>query len=199
MTLYTHSGSLPQHLYVWVRSSFLRNDITDKGAYEPVVWFGLSSTPSRAWGCHVRTEDNAVVRNIPPHEIAFRPFTDKDDIWRNRSWDLHEAQFWDCTGYQFALHEYTYLQNMECVYHTDPFANNDQLYGWYLFTAIPVGDGWSREPEQQKEYLFMRGCNGRLAIRPTNSVLVLDRSISTKPESWPTNICAQTKAWSVDR
>jgi hypothetical protein len=183
MSKFTGSGSLPTHKYVWVKSQNIRT--TEDSGYEPVVWFGISSNPSRAFGCHVRTDDGAVIRNLPPHYIAFSEAPDE-------SWQLASAQQWDCTGLDFAVHEYTYLRNMKCgVY---PFF----LEGRYLFTLIPLQDGWTEEPEQAKEYMFVALNNGRLAIRPTNKIVFHDESRGPVTYGFQQQIKAQTQIWTCE-
>jgi hypothetical protein len=65
-----------------------------------------------------------------------------------------------------------------------------------MFTAIPMLDGFSLEPEQSKEFYFIRLDNGRFTAQPTNHVLVQDKSFITVSE-WP-RLKRQTETWSVD-
>jgi hypothetical protein len=190
MTLFTGSGSIPVHQYVWVAREFVRTD--NNTGWEPAIWFGLQSTPSRAFGLHVRLDNGAIVRNLPPHSIKWVSGEDE----RAASWILQDAQIWDCTGEQFSIHEYKYLREMSCVVR-DTLDRN--VEGTYLFTVVPMDDGWSREPEQQKEYLFIRTEGGRLAIRPTNMVLTLDDSQRRMDVvKWPDNIKSQAKKWHAE-
>jgi hypothetical protein len=60
-------------------------------------------------------------------------------------------------------------------------------------------DGYSREPEQQKEYLFIRTDEGRLAIRPTNMTLVIDQSQKKIDRvEWPEDVKPQTEKWHAE-
>jgi uncharacterized protein (DUF736 family) len=68
--------------------------------------------------------------------------------------------------------------------------------GSYLFSVAPIGDGWSNEPEQSKEFFFLELENGRLAALPTNAVLFDDKSFS-KPE-WPKFLKRQREIWSAE-
>ena len=65
-----------------------------------------------------------------------------------------------------------------------------------MFTAIPMLDGFSLEPEQSKEFYFIKLDNGRFTAQPTNHVLVKDKSFVTAAE-WP-KLQRQTETWSVD-
>jgi hypothetical protein len=69
--------------------------------------------------------------------------------------------------------------------------------GEYLFTAAPLGDGFSREPEQNKEFVFARLDNGRLTVQPTNRVLFEERSFTDVVE-WPRDVRRQTAVYSCE-
>jgi hypothetical protein len=70
-------------------------------------------------------------------------------------------------------------------------------YGTYIFTAVPIDDGFSRYPEQAKEFMFLRGHNGRLMIQPTDRVLFSDPSFVVTPE-WPTDLKTTTEIYSCE-
>jgi hypothetical protein len=74
--------------------------------------------------------------------------------------------------------------------------SKEELTGRYMFTAIPMLDGFSLEPEQSKEFYFIKLDNGRFTAQPTNHVLVQDKSFITESE-WP-RLERQTETWSVD-
>lgn len=183
MTLCTGSGSLPAHVYCHVERSFVRTGSPD--GMEPCVWFGLRAYAGRAWGCHVLLECGAVVRDLPLHALA-----QHDEA---EPWTLEAAQHWDCYGDQFSLVRYAYLQGLEARAKCGPA---EQL-GEYLFTACPLGDGFSAQPEQSKEFMFLALRNGRYAAQPTNRVLFIERSF-TEPSSWPTDIQRQSEVWSCE-
>ncbi len=167
--LYTASGSLPKHQYVYVVGGFIGAD----KAVVPAVWFGLHAHPARAWGCTVMLESGAVYRNLPPHALS----------WTEKlcNWGLAEAQMWNCYGSQFSLHEYTYLTGLRAVAQI----GKREYSCTYLFTAIPVGDGFTAEPTQDKEFMFLRTDFDRLTIQPTNRVRFIDGSF-TRDTGWPT-------------
>jgi hypothetical protein len=137
------------------------------------------------WGCTIMLECGAVYRAVPPHALAFHP--QPEIIWLQ-----DHAQRWDCYGREFSTIEYTYLRGMEAVVKcSDTFQS-----GQYLFTAAPIDDGFSRYPEQAKEFCFMQLDNGRLTIQPTDKVLFCDRSFVT-PE-WPTDLKTTTEIYSCE-
>jgi hypothetical protein len=183
VTLCTGSGSLLQHIYCFVQSSFVRTG--EPSGFEPAVWFGLRSYAGRAWGCHVLLECGAVVRDLPLHALA-----QHDEA---EAWTLEQSQHWDCYGDQFSLVRYTYLQGLEARVKC---ASAEHL-GEYLFTACPLGDGFSAEPQQSKEFMFLALRNGRFAAQPTNRVLFIERSF-TEQAAWPTDIQRQRDVWSCE-
>jgi hypothetical protein len=158
---FTASGSLERHLYVNVIGEFVGVD-----GLLPAVWFGLHSHPGRAWGCTVMLECGAVYRNLPPHAITFgnNPIP----------WSLQQAQLWDCYGTDFSLHIYRYLDGLDAI----AMVQGDKLACSYLFTAIPVGDGFTHEPTQDKEFMFLRTDSDMLTIQPTNRVVFVERSFT---------------------
>ncbi len=180
--LYTSSGALPKHIYCYVDSKFIRKE---KTGYEKCVWFGLSSVPGRAWGLHVMLECGAVYRNIPPHAISFF------DVYTDDKWTISEAQEWDCYGTQFSTIIYPYLDGMEAFVKTEGV----ELNARYLFTAIPIGDGFTNEPTQSKEFMFMETEGGRLTIQPTDRVLFYDKSFVDDCQNWPNDLKPQTQVW----
>jgi hypothetical protein len=62
----------------------------------------------------------------------------------------------------------------------------------YLFSASPIGDGFSASPEQNKEFTFVR-CNkhGRFSAQPTDKILFTERSF-TDQTGWPTGMKRQS-------
>jgi hypothetical protein len=130
-------------------------------------------------------ECGAVYRAVPPHALAFYENPEPD-------WDPQQAQRWDCYGREFSTIEYTYLRGMGAI-----AKNTDgEFMGEYLFTAAPIDDGFSRYPEQAKEFCFIKLSNGRLTIQPTDKVLFTDDSFAT-PE-WPTDLKTTTEIYSCE-
>ena len=188
MTLMTGSGSLPGHVYALVDRSIVRRDGVP-GTYEPCVWFGLRSFPARAWGCHILLECGALVRDVPLHALAHARGADPA-----ASWSAEQAQTWDCYGLQWSAHAYAYLQGLEAIVKC---AGRD-IVGDYLFTVAPIGDAFTAEPEQAKEFSFFQLANGRFAAQPTNHVLFIERSFTAFDLAWPRDIKRQTEIWTAE-
>ena len=183
MTLYTKSGPLPTHKYVWVQP----NAIGEHG-WMKAIWFGLASYPGRAWGCHLLLECGAVYRNVPLHHIAASQHTVE-------GWTVSHAQTWNAYGWQFSTIEYPALASLSCNVRVN---DKSILPGKYMFTAIPVADSYSAEPEQDKEFYFIQLDNGRYTAQPTNHILFNDKSFCENVD-WPKNLKAQTKYWSAEQ
>lgn len=186
MTLMTGSGSLPAHVYCLVDRRYTRTDADGlQPQLEPCVWFGLRSYPGRAWGCHVLLECGAMVRDLPLHALAhgLRP---------QGSWSVQQAQTWDCYGLQWSAHRYEYLQGLEAQVKCGQVMRGD-----YLFTVVPIGDAFTAEPEQAKEFSFFALNNGRFTAQPTNHVLFEERSFTSSGD-WPTNIRLQSTVWAAE-
>lgn len=179
--LYSHAGSLPSHRYVWIEPNAI-------GTHDwlRAVWFGLTSYPGRAWGCHCLLECGAVYRNVPLHHVAHRK---TEEVWR-----AQDAQTWDAYGWQFSAVEYPYLASSNVVV---KLRDKREIRGEYWFTIVPVGDPFTAAPEQSKEFYFCALDNGRITAQPTNHVLVEDRSFTDKLE-WPKFLTRQTDWFSAE-
>lgn len=130
-------------------------------------------------------ESGAIVRDLPLHALAS---TDAPAPWR-----LDQAQHWDCYGLSFSLHAYSFLGGLEARARC---ADGEER-GDYLFSAIPIGDAYTAEPGQAKEFVFLALHNGRFAAQPTNRVLFEERSW-TEPGEWPTDIRRQETIWACE-
>jgi len=146
--------------------------------------------PGRTWGCTVLFENGAIYRNLPPHALAF------DNPPSEVDWTPQDAQTWDCYGWDFTMIEYSYLRGLDVLVRTKRKQAHE---GEYLFSAAPVGDGFSAHPEQAKEFSFIRLFNGRLTIQPTNNVLFRERSFTTHDlTTFPTDLKRQTDVWTSE-
>jgi len=181
---YSLVGELPRHIYCYVDSTYTH---TVAQGFLPCVWFGLVSYPGRTWGCTVMLESGAIYRNVPAHAIAFYPH-------RTTPWWADQAQTWDCYGERFTTLEYKYLAGLDCKVK----CKDESYEGKYLFTAAPVGDGFSAYPDQAKEFCFIQLDLGRLAIQPTNNVVFRERSFTDNKLEFPSGLRRQTDVWSAE-
>jgi len=177
-------GELPRHIYCYVDSCYTH--VQPEG-FIPAVWFGLVSYPGRVWGCTVMLESGAVYRNVPAQGIGFSRHP--AGVWQPK-----DVQTWDCYGERFTTLEYRYLAGLEVKVRCD----NVVYGGEYLFTAAPVGDGFSAYPEQAKEFCFVRLINDRLAIQPTNHVVFKERSFTGDEFQMPKGLKRQVDIWSAE-
>lgn len=187
MTLYTGSGCIPRHEYVFVDRAFLTAGA--ETGWERAVWFGLRAVRGRMWGLHVMLECGAVFRDLPPHAISW---TDDEP---GTPWEPQQAQLWDCYGEQFSTLVYDYLDGLDAVARID----GQDYEGAYLFTAAPLFDPYTRAPDQAKEFKFIRLENGRLTIQPTNRVLFRDKSFTDRDwPQWPANLRSDATIWQCE-
>ena len=132
-------------------------------------------------------ECGAVYRGVPLHQIASRPDAEPE-------WSAAQAQTWDAYGYDFSLLSYTYLAGMGVRTRLQDGSERD---GIYLYTLVPLHDGFSAEPEQAKEFYFVELKNGRYTAQPTNHVLIDDRSFVTEM-AWPKHLRRQNSWHSAE-
>jgi hypothetical protein len=183
---YTYFGDIPKHQYCYVLSEFISEN---KGEVWACVWFGIVSQLGRAWGLNVLLESGAVYRNLPPHAIRFGN--------KQNDWTIEQAQLWDCYSQDFAVIEYKFLKEMGVFCRVC----GETIAGQYLFTAAFLNNGFSEEPTQNKEFIFVKLDNGCLTVQPTNKVLFYDKSfveIDEKNVQFPNNLRLQSEKWSVE-
>jgi hypothetical protein len=134
-------------------------------------------------------ESGAIYRNVPAHALAFE--LHPSDLG---CWTPEEAQAWDCYGERFTCLEYRYLSGLECSVKTA----SGKWDGTYLFTAAPIGDGYSAYPDQAKEFCFIQLHLGRLTIQPTNHVVFRERSFTDNRLEHPSGLKRQSEIWSCE-
>ena len=140
--------NLPKHLYLNVDTAFTHKH---PQGYMPAIWFAITSTPGRAWGCHVLLENGAIYRNLPLHALYFG-----SDIFPSE-WPLKQAQRWDCYGWNFETIEYTYLRGQRCV--VDCEGDENDLYPrMAVACTFQRGRRCSRKPQFEKTPLHHRNC-----------------------------------------
>jgi len=179
----THAANLPRHLYVKVDLEFVSDG--EKEEIQDAVWFGLTAIPGRAWGCTIMLKCGAIYRGLPLHAMMHGDIS-------IMNWDIHDAQRWDCFGWDFSCIEYTYLMGLSCKV----WIASRKIWepGRYLFTAEPYGDGFSMSPSQTKSNHFIALDNGRMTCVPGNNVLWNEPSF-TKTGEKPKWLRSQPHVW----
>ena len=179
--IHSLTGPLPHHQYVWIDTRYTHHQ-PQTPRWQPAIWFGLTSNPGRMWGCTCLLESGAVYRALPPMAIAFK----NDPVILKP----HQAQAWDCYGTDFSVCIYPYLVgvwgNVKIGKSLKP--------GRYLFSASPIGDGFSLAPDQAKEFHFLALDAGGLSIQPTNRVVYTEKSF-TVPGKLPEGLKTQTDTY----
>jgi hypothetical protein len=181
--LYTHAGAIPEHQY-----TFIEPNAIGEHDWLPVVWFGLSCYPGRAIACHVMLECGAIYRNVPLHKLGWNKTA-------STNWGPEDAATWDAYGWQFSTLKYPFFNGMSGIVRLQ---SSSEHVGSYMFTLIPVGDSFSAEPTQSKEFYFFKLENGRYSAQPTNHVLMKDASFTTAPK-WPTFLRRQDTWHSAEK
>lgn len=133
-------------------------------------------------------ECGAIYRNAPVHAMSFVQEPPCP-------WSAHEAQTWDCYGEEFTLLEYNYLSGLQCNAKT----KRSEYIGEYLFTAAPIGDGFSAVPEQAKEFCFIKLDIGRLTVQPTDKVVFDEPSFTTGELEFPSGLARQDYIFSTEK
>lgn len=165
----SHNIPLPTHRYVHVRSSFVL-DAPEAGPTLPAVWWGVSSSPGRALGCHVLLENGALVLDLPPHAVALS--ADAPAV------ALPDVQPWDCFGWAIEAVEVPFLDGLpasllDAAHHAT--GEHGRLLGLgFDWTA----NGYSAEPEQHKMLWVVAHADGSLRLLPQDRLLVEDRSFT---------------------
>jgi hypothetical protein len=173
------AADLPIHQYVNVDAGAI-SDGPQHG-----VWFAVQCNVGGVYGGHVLLDNGALYRNIPLHHLS------NPQARNPPSHKPADLQLWDCYSEKCEVVEYDYLRGLQV-----------RLSGWkagaYLATIIPVGDAFSRHPEQAKEFVVAWMDTGRLVIRATNEIMFSDCSFM-KPDASPLGLYRQTVIPSVER
>jgi hypothetical protein len=182
-----HNVDLPRHRYCYV----IEAAVIHGGSQEktlPCVWWGMSATPGRMFGCHILLEAGAMVVDLPLH--ALRHQADATHRWR--PW---EAQRWDGYGWHLETYEPAYLSDLRCrVLSADHKAV--EHVGDLWFALDHVKDGYSLEPGQHKIHWIVALSSGVFTCVPQDMVLVTETSF-TSPQSIP-RIKRQSRIWSCE-
>jgi hypothetical protein len=176
---------LPYHLYVNIDPGVIS---TKESGPQKAVLFSLQPNIGFIFGGHVLLECGAIYRNVPLNAITVDINQIDDDKNNNESWTPQHLQSWDCYSDKYDIIEYNYLRGLTTK---AKGPNNEDLYGIYIFTIIPKGDGFSRHLDQAKELVFCHHeKSGRIFIRTTDKILFEEKSFTTKI-GWPTHLKRQ--------
>lgn len=177
-----HNIALPQHRYVIVRGGFCTPEHT------PAVWYGMSATTGRAFGCHVLLESGANVVDVPLHALAHRLGLDAPT--------LEDVCQWDAYGDAVEAYAPPYLTGLSADILT---ADHKALTGHratLCFALDHVGDGYSAEPSQHKHLWVAARDDGAFVCYPQDRYLIHEASF-TKVDGIP-RVYRQQTAWSVE-
>jgi hypothetical protein len=202
----TDGGAHPQNIFRLVQKGLWQNfsqevyytisainqsASTNRNASNGLFLFNRYQNGDNLYYVGLRVDGNAVIKkkyNGTYYTMAFR-------LGPEPLWTPQDAQRWDCYGERFSTLEYQYLSGLDVLAMT----GTRTVKGKYLFTAAPIGDGFSLYPEQAKEFTFVELENGRLTVQPTNYVIFREKSFTTNPDmQWPTGLKRQTDIWTCE-
>lgn len=173
------------HQYVYVDAGAITRD--GQGT-RPAVWLALHSVPGRMFGATLLLESGALYRDVPLHRLATRPDA---PVWRP-----DEAQHWNAYGGDLQVIRLPYLDGLRLTAKCGRVSTREHA-GTYVCSLQPIGDDYSRAPEQDKTFTLIALDDGRYTCQPTDRVLVHDASF-TCVEGWPTDLTRNRSTWSCE-
>lgn len=186
-----HNANLPKHTYCWVRQSFVYRDGADD-VLVPCIWFGISSHPGRAFGCHVLLENGALVLELPLHALvpdSRKPF----DAVR----EIHEHQAWDAFGWDVDTFEVPYLQMLRATV-LDENHKTTGMEAYPVFVVDWKDNGFSDYPEQHKWLFIVETDDNRYMALPQDRLVFEDSSFTHFDMATLSRIKRQTEVWSCE-
>ena len=167
----SHNIDLPRHRYCHVIESVVHREGRDDKTV-PCVWWGVSATPGRMFGCHILLESGAMVADLPLHALRHR-----ENAPPLAEWLPGQSQRWDAYGWHLEAHEPAYLSGLTCrVLSADH--RNILGTGGLWFYLDHVRDGYSLEPGQHKHHWVVALDEGVFTCVPQDMVLVTESSFT---------------------
>lgn len=177
-----HNVPLPVHRYVYVRPGFCTPE------WARAVWYGLSATHGRAFGCHVLLESGANVVDLPLHGLAH--FLDAPSV------ALEDVCQWDAYGDVVECFAPPYLVGLSADILTPDHASVTAFRAVLCFAVDHLGDGYSASPEQHKHLWVAERDDGAFVCYPQDRYLVTEASF-TRVAGIP-RVYRQRHVWSVE-
>jgi len=183
-----HNVDLPVHRYVWVVPSFVTTGVSEP---IPAVWFGISTHPGRALGCHVMLDSGATVIDLPIHALLSQ--SDGKPIS-----DISDAIVWDCFGWDAEIYQPNYLSGLRAdVLHAN-HKTVQSMDNTAWFAIDWKNNGWSDYPEQHKWMWVLETGLGALIAMPQDRVVFHEESF-TDAELPKNGIVRQRVLWSCEK
>ena len=159
-----HNVPLPAHRYVHVRPGFCTPD------WAAAVWYGLSATHGRAFGCHVLLESGANVVDLPLHALAHLP--DAPSV------ALEDVTQWDAYGDCVECYAPPYLVGLSASILTADHQAETGQRATLCFAVDHLGDGYSANPAQHKHLWVAEREDGAFVCYPQDRYLVTEASFT---------------------
>lgn len=171
----------------FVRKEFLYNLEDHHGEFDECTVFGVSCIQGRAPLFNILLPNGAIYYRVPLHA-----FTTSKDI---ESRSCTETYFWDCFGYTFTVHRYSFLREMDV---TVLVKNAAPAPGTYMFTIDwfdpgPLTPHHAEIPDEHKCHHIIHLEEGNFVAYPNNRILWHEASFVVRDEKidYKTN----THAW----
>ena len=150
--------SLPYHLYVNVKNSFLGPNMP-KGTTS-AIWHAIHSREGQVLMCHVILETGAHWSGLPIHAISTS---------ENFDFSHQKLMPWGCMGDELTTTRLSYLEGLKVDY----FKEN--ILGRHTGIVIDWKDGFSRYPQEHKPLSLVELDQGQFALIPNNFYLLDDK------------------------
>jgi len=151
--------TLPYHLYVNVKNSFLGENMPD--GYTPAMWHGVYSRPGQLICCHVILQSGAHWSGLPLSALSTTDvFDDNSNI---------NIQPWGGMGNNIETFMATYLEGLSVnVFHAGK-------EGRHTGIILDWEDGYSRYPAEHKPLSLISLDCGYFALVPNNYFTLKDK------------------------
>lgn len=177
-----HNVALPVHKYVHIRPGFCAQEWT------PAVWYGLSATHGRAFGCHVLLESGANVVDLPLHALAVSP--------ESAPVTLEDVCQWDAYGSTIECYAPAYLVGLSARILSADHQRETGQTATLCFAVDHIGDGYSLTPEQHKHLWVAERLDGAYVCYPQDRYLVTEASF-TRSQGIP-QVYRQRHVWCAE-
>lgn len=157
-----------------------------------VMVLGFTSRPHRALGFNVLLQDGTLFWQLPIE--AFCSLS--TNLIETKLYPTSDLQFWDCFSYNFTVHQYSYLRDVEMRI----MAKNNEIWkARYMFTLDWAQDEKHNLCEMSDEHKclhMMETEQGLYCLYPNNRIQCLESSFVSRPfKDWPKDYRAQSKIY----
>lgn len=150
-------------LEAYVREEFFHDGQKGQGRFAYCYIFGFRAEPKRVPTFQIVTEQGAQWARVPIHMLCWKPC---------KQLSLQQCVWWDCYGYEFAVHRFEFLRGMAM---TAMCRDGKRRRGVYQFTVDWMG-GLGEIANQHKQHHVIALESGQFIAYPNNKLLCHDES-----------------------